>query len=379
MVQAAYLHIPFCHHICHYCDFNKVFFENQPVDQYIEAMEKEMEHTVERHGKVPLRSIFVGGGTPTALTASQLDHFLRVTRKHLSLAEGGEFTFEANPNELTGEKLQLLKDYGVNRLSIGVQTFNDKLLKGIGRVHTKNEAIQTIEAARKEGFQNLSLDLMYNLPGQTMEDFFETLEQAFQLDVDHMSAYSLIIEPKTVFYNLMRKGQLHVPPQEEEAKMYDVLMKEMENYGFHQYEISNFAKAGFESRHNLTYWNNEDYYGIGAGAHSYVQGVRRANIGPIQKYMDAVFKNGLAHTEEHTVTKAEMMEEEMFLGLRKTEGVSKEVFKQKYGVELNDIFGEQIQEQIKKGLLQENDASIFLTRQGRFLGNEVFQVFIGVI
>lgn len=379
MVQAAYLHIPFCHHICHYCDFNKVFFDNQPVDDYLHAMEQEMKNMVEKHGQNRLKSVFVGGGTPTALTESQLDKFLEMTRKHLSLEEDGEFTFEANPNELTETKLHLLKEYGVNRLSIGVQTFNDELLKGIGRVHTKTEAVKTIQRAREMGFQNLSLDLMYSLPGQTMKDFSDTLQQAFELDIDHMSAYSLIIEPKTVFYNLMRRGKLNVPPQETEAKMYDELMIQMEKHGFHQYEISNFAKTGFESRHNLTYWTNEEYYGIGAGAHGYVQGVRRANIGPINKYIDAVSQNGFAYMEEHEVTKTEMMEEEMFLGLRKTEGVSKRIFKQKYGVELNDVFGEQVHEQMEKSLLAENEERVYLTRQGRFLGNEVFQAFIGVI
>ncbi|MDQ0244510.1 oxygen-independent coproporphyrinogen-3 oxidase [Bacillus fengqiuensis] len=379
MVQAAYLHIPFCHHICHYCDFNKVFFDNQPVDDYLDAMEQEMKNTVGKHGQNRLKSIFVGGGTPTALTESQLDKFLEMTRKHLSLEENGEFTFEANPNELTEKKLQLLKDYGVNRLSIGVQTFNDELLKSIGRVHTKKEAVKTIQRAREIGFQNLSLDLMYSLPGQTMEDFSGTLQQAFELDIDHMSAYSLIIEPKTVFYNLMRRGKLNVPPQETEAKMYDELMVQMEKRGFRQYEISNFAKKGFESRHNLTYWNNEEYYGIGAGAHGYVQGVRRANIGPINKYIDVVSQSGFAYMEDHEVTKTEMMEEEMFLGLRKTEGVSKSTFKQKYDIELNDVFGEQVREQMEKGLLTENEECFYLTRKGRFLGNEVFQAFIGVI
>ncbi|MFC3882982.1 radical SAM family heme chaperone HemW [Bacillus songklensis] len=379
MVQAAYLHIPFCHHICHYCDFNKVFFENQPVDQYLDAMEQEMKYTVEKHGESRLKSIFVGGGTPTALTVPQLEKFLQIIQRHLSVEEGGEFTFEANPNELTEEKLQLLKDYSVNRLSIGVQTFNDEILKKIGRVHTKREAIKTIERARKVGFNNLSLDLMYSLPGQTIGDFVQTLKEAFELNVDHMSAYSLIIEPKTVFYNLMRKGKLQVPAQEEEAKMYDLLMDEMERHGFHQYEISNFTKPGFASRHNLTYWNNEEYYGIGAGAHSYTKGIRRANIGPINKYIEAVRKNGSAYLEEHEVCKAEMMEEEVFLGLRKTAGVSKKIFERKYGVPFNEVFGQQAQEQMKKGLLAEDKENIYLTRQGRFLGNEVFQAFIGVI
>ncbi|WP_110111398.1 radical SAM family heme chaperone HemW [Bacillus sp. CGMCC 1.16541] len=379
MVQAAYLHIPFCHHICHYCDFNKVFFENQPVVPYLESMKEEMKNTVEAYPTKGLNTIFVGGGTPTALDENQLHYFLDAIRTYLPLEKEGEFTFEANPNELTEQKLKILKEYGVNRLSIGVQTFNDDLLQNIGRVHTKNQAFQAIETAREIGFNNISVDLMYSLPHQTVEDFKKTLDIAFSLDVEHMSAYSLIIEPKTVFYNLMKKGKLHVPTQEAEATMYDLLMIEMERHGFHQYEISNFAKNGYESKHNLTYWDNSEYYGIGAGAHSYVNGVRRANSGPLKKYMSLIEETGFPYLEENKVSKEEMMEEEMFLGLRKTAGVSKEIFKEKYGVELSTVFAEPIREYKEKKLLQEQDDSLFLTRNGRFLGNEVFQAFIGVI
>ncbi|MBM7701464.1 radical SAM family heme chaperone HemW [Metabacillus iocasae] len=379
MVQAAYLHIPFCHHICHYCDFNKVFFENQPVFPYLEKMREEMKNTVQAYPTNGLQTIFVGGGTPTALDEQQLDYFLQSIHMHLPLEENGEFTFEANPNELTEQKLKILKEYGVNRLSIGVQTFNDDLLKNIGRVHTKNQAFKAIDSARKVGFDNISVDLMYSLPHQTVEDFRETLETAFSLDVEHMSAYSLIIEPKTVFYNLMKKGKLHVPTHEAEATMYDVLMSEMSKHGFNQYEISNFAKAGYESKHNLTYWDNSQYYGIGAGAHSYVNGVRRANSGPLKKYMSMIEETGFPYLEENKVSKEEMMEEEIFLGLRKTEGVSKEIFKEKYGVDLSVVFAKPIQQYKEKKLLEETDSSLYLTREGRFLGNEVFQAFIGGI
>ncbi|MBU8690035.1 radical SAM family heme chaperone HemW [Priestia megaterium] len=379
MVKAAYLHIPFCHHICHYCDFNKVFFKNQPVMPYLESMREEMKQTVEHYPTTNLNTIFVGGGTPTALDEQQLEYFLESIRMYLPYDEKGEFTFEANPNELTKEKLQLLHDYGVNRLSIGVQTFNERLLEKTGRVHSNRQVFDCVEQARKIGMSNISLDLIYSLPEQTVADFSATLQTAFSLEVEHMSAYSLIIEPKTVFYNLMNKGKLPLPAQEEEAAMYELLMKEMDKQGFHQYEISNFAKPGYESIHNLTYWNNEDYYGIGAGAHSYIDGIRRANIGPLKKYIDSVEQKGNAYLNEVSVTEAEKMEEEMFLGLRKTKGVSKEEFKKKFNRELKDVFGEPIQEYKEKGLLGEDNSSVFLTHNGRFLGNEVFQAFIGII
>lgn len=346
---------------------------------YLKSMREEMKQTVERYPTTNLNTIFVGGGTPTALDEQQLEYFLESIRMYLPYDEKGEFTFEANPNELTKEKLQLLHDYGVNRLSIGVQTFNERLLEKIGRVHSNRQVFDCIEQARKIGMSNISLDLIYSLPEQTVADFSSTLQTAFSLEVEHMSAYSLIIEPKTVFYNLMNKGKLPLPAQEEEAAMYELLMKEMDKQGFHQYEISNFAKSGYESIHNLTYWNNDDYYGIGAGAHSYIDGIRRANIGPLKKYIDSVQQKGNAYLNEVSVTEAEKMEEEMFLGLRKTKGVSKEEFKQKFNRELKDVFGEPIQEYKEKGLLGEDNSSVFLTHNGRFLGNEVFQAFIGII
>ncbi|MEW4284136.1 radical SAM family heme chaperone HemW [Priestia koreensis] len=378
MVKAAYLHIPFCHHICHYCDFNKVFFQNQPVEAYLEAMDQEMKQTVSAFPTKELETIFVGGGTPTALDEKQLEQFLTSIRTHLPLANNGEYTFEANPNELTKEKLTLLKEYGVNRLSIGVQTFNEELLKTIGRVHTNEEVERLVKLAKEMGFSNISLDLMYGLPGQDLEMFHQSIEKALELDVEHISSYSLIVEPKTVFYNLMRKGKLHTPSEDDEAKMYGFLMDTLAKSNFNQYEISNFAKSGYESRHNLTYWDNEEYYGIGAGAHGYVGGVRRSNVAPIKRYMDLVEEKGFAYLDEHVVTVGEQLEEEMFLGLRKTKGVSKERFAEKFGQSIQSVFGEAITEQAKLGLLTDEDGYVRLTTKGRFLGNEVFQAFLGI-
>ncbi|ABS23269.1 putative oxygen-independent coproporphyrinogen III oxidase [Bacillus cytotoxicus NVH 391-98] len=376
-MQAAYIHIPFCQHICHYCDFNKVFIERQPVDQYLEYLEKEIVNTVQKAPFKQMKTIFVGGGTPTALNMKQTKKLLDIINRRLRpFAPNCEVTFEANPGDLPKEKLNLLLEGGVNRISFGVQTFRDELLKKIGRKHTREDAFVAIREAQEVGFTNINIDLIYALPGQTIEDVKETLNIAFTLGVQHFSAYSLIVEPKTVFYNLMNKGKLRLPGEEHEAKMYEMVMDEMEKHGYHQYEISNFAKEGHESRHNLTYWNNEAYYGFGAGAHSYINGERIQNVGPLKQYFAKIDETGFPYLDVHQVTEKERMEEELFLGLRKTKGVLKKAFQQKFGVKMEDVFANQLAHNKAHGLLEEKDGHVCLTRTGKLLGNEVFQSFL---
>ncbi|MEH7124079.1 radical SAM family heme chaperone HemW [Bacillus sp. JJ1532] len=376
MIKAAYIHIPFCEHICHYCDFNKVFLEGQPVDEYLNSLNKEMELTLIDSPAVQLNSIFVGGGTPTALNEQQLDMLCRIIKDRLPYNEQTEFTFEANPGDLSEEKLRILYEAGVNRISFGVQTFNEELLKKIGRVHRAKDVFQSVEAAKKIGFENISIDLIYSLPGQTVSDFRETLETSFTLDIDHYSGYSLIIEPKTVFYNLMRKGKLQSPGEDTETEMFKILMEEMDKHGFNQYEISNFSKPGFESKHNLTYWNNEWYYGFGAGAHGYVNGKRISNHGPLKKYMDSLKMGRLPILEESHVTRTEQIEEEMFLGLRKTAGVAISRFIEKFGENPVELFKEELKELKNREWIIVTENQIQLSKKGRYLGNEVFQFFL---
>jgi oxygen-independent coproporphyrinogen-3 oxidase len=376
MIKAAYLHIPFCEHICHYCDFNKVFLKGQPVDEYIQALEKEIQMTLNQYPASQFETIFVGGGTPTSLSEQQLYNFCQSIHKHLPMSENVEFTFEANPGDLTMGKLKILREAGVNRISLGVQTFNEELLKKIGRVHRAEDVFQSVDNAKKVGFKNISIDLIFSLPTQTIDDFKESLIEAFSLDIQHYSAYSLIIEPKTVFYNLLQKGKLPTPGEDTEAAMYELLMEEMDKHGFEQYEISNFAKPGFESKHNLTYWNNDYYYGFGAGAHSYVNGWRRSNTGPLNKYIGQIQKGELPIFHEHQVTRVEQMEEEMFLGLRKTDGVSIARFIEKFGKDPLLLFKNEMVELINKKWLEVNQERIYLTKAGRLLGNEVFQAFL---
>ncbi|MBC1473598.1 oxygen-independent coproporphyrinogen III oxidase [Listeria grandensis] len=375
-MTAVYIHIPFCEHICYYCDFNKVFLEGQPVDEYVDLLIKEMEMVTDKQSMDPVETVFVGGGTPTTLTEAQLAKLCSAILRIFPIAEGAEFSFEANPGDLSLSKLQVMKDHGVNRLSMGVQSFNNVLLKKIGRIHTVDDVYQSVNNAKQVGFENVSIDLIFSLPGQTEADFEDTLTKALALDLPHYSAYSLIIEPKTIFYNLMQKGKLLLPGEDAEANMYETLMNTMEKYGRKQYEISNFAKPDFESKHNIVYWSNEHYYGFGAGAHGYVGENRYANYGPLKKYMQPLQNNELPIFQQKELTLKEKMEEEMFLGLRKVAGVDKAHFQAKFGQSLDTTFAHAIDKTITKGWLESTQESVRLTRRGRFLGNNVFQEFL---
>lgn len=378
MARGVYIHIPFCHQICNYCDFNKFYFKNQPVDEYIEALGKEMKLTVEKDPEsfTKVETIFLGGGTPTALSPDQLQRLLTLIRTYIPMQNVTEFTSEANPDELSEAKMRALFAGGVNRLSMGVQSFNQDLLKKIGRTHSNTHVYETIALAKKVGFQNISIDLMYGLPGQTMDQWRDSLEKAFALELPHFSAYSLIVEPKTIFYNQYTKGKLKLPTEDLEAEMYDVLMKEMEAHGLWQYEISNFAQEGFSSVHNQIYWENDEYAGFGAGAHGYLNGVRYSNHGPLKKYIEALENGALPIVHEHHVTESEKREEQMFLGLRKTDGVLHILYEEKFGEPMHVKYGHVIEKLVSEGLLENDTEGIRLTRKGRFVGNEVFQQFL---
>lgn len=373
---SAYIHIPFCEHICYYCDFNKVFLEGQPVDEYVEMLLKEMEITLEQHPVKELETLYVGGGTPTSLTAVQLDRLLAGAREILPFKEGKEFTVEANPGDLTKEKLQVMKNYGVNRLSMGVQTFDNRLLKKIGRKHTAEDVYQTLRFLEEENFTNVSIDLIYALPGQTLEGYRETLNQALALDLPHYSLYSLILENKTMFMNWVRQGRLELPDQETETRMFEETIQAMEKKGRHQYEISNFGLEGHESKHNLMYWNNDHYFGFGAGASGYLGNKRYRNKGPIQHYLRPLRAGELPVLETEVLLRENQIEEEMFLGLRKKIGISKQHFYERYQQTIESLYSKVLTDLEKEGLLVNESDRIYLTPKGTFLGNEVFERFL---
>ena len=368
---SAYVHIPFCTQICYYCDFSKVFIKNQPVDSYLE-------HLIEEYHSYNIKklcTLYIGGGTPTALSAPQLAFLLEKLTDKLDLSYLEELTIEANPGDLDEEKIAVLKDSPVNRVSLGVQTFNDRMLKQIGRSHLEKDIYENIANLKKAGFDNISIDLIYALPKQTMEDVKTNVAKAIALDIPHMSLYSLILENHTVFMNRMRRGKLPLPKEDLEAEMFEYIIAELEKAGFEHYEISNFSKPGFESRHNLMYWDNAEYYGIGAGASGYVNGVRYKNHGPIRHYLQAV-EAGNARVQEEVLTLKEKMEEEMFLGLRKKSGVSKKRFEEKFGLSFEDQYGAVVSELTEQGLLVPDKDIIRMTKKGLFLGDTVAEKFI---
>ncbi|HEO4634229.1 TPA: oxygen-independent coproporphyrinogen III oxidase [Streptococcus agalactiae] len=368
---SAYVHIPFCTQICYYCDFSKVFIKNQPVDAYLQALIREFRS----YDITELRTLYIGGGTPTSISAVQLDYLLTELSRDLNLNTLEEFTIEANPGDLTVDKIEVLQKSAVNRVSLGVQTFNDKHLKRIGRSHNEAQIYSTIDALKTAGFQNISIDLIYALPGQTMDDVRSNVAKALSLNIPHLSLYSLILEHHTVFMNKMRRGKLHLPTEDLEAEMFEYIISEMERNGFEHYEISNFTKPGFESRHNLMYWDNVEYYGVGAGASGYLDGIRYRNRGPIQHYLKGG-SEGNARLSEEVLSKNEMMEEELFLGLRKKEGISIGKFEQKFGTSFEKRYGQIVQELQSDGLLKENNGFIQMTKKGLFLGDTVAEKFI---
>ena len=368
---SAYVHIPFCTQICYYCDFSKVFIKNQPVDSYLEHLLQEF-HSYDIQ---KLRTLYIGGGTPTALSAPQLEVLLDGLTKNLDLSVLEELTIEANPGDLDEEKISVLKNSAVNRVSLGVQTFDDKMLKKIGRSHLEKDIYENIDRLKLAGFDNISIDLIYALPGQTMDQVKDNVAKAIALDIPHMSLYSLILENHTVFMNRMRRGKLPLPKEELEAEMFEYIIAELERAGFEHYEISNFSKPGFESRHNLMYWDNAEYYGIGAGASGYVNGVRYKNHGPIRHYLKAVEEGNTRIHEEH-LSLREQMEEEMFLGLRKKSGVSMTRFEEKFGTSFEDLYGQVVRDLCHQGLLQVEGQQIRMTKKGLFLGDTVAEQFI---
>ena len=374
--RAVYIHIPFCKKICHYCAFNKYFYDGQPVDQYLAGLDTEMK-LYQLNQQQAMDTIYVGGGTPSCLSMAELDQLMASIRRYLPLNDQTEFSFEINPGELTLEKCHLLRDYGVNRISMGVQTFNDRLLRKIGRNHREQHIYQSIDWFRQAGFENLSIDLIFRLPGQTIEDFDESLTKALSLNLPHYSLYSLIIENQTVFQQLMREGKLPLPSEDVDADMFQLAIERLATQGIQQYEVSNFAMPGYESRHNLKYWQYIDYYGFGAGAHGFLDGVRYYNHGPVHHYLKQTRQNLKPIIDQTALSKNEQMEEHLFLALRTVKGMDLTEFEQRYGERAEVLFADFFETQAQRGLLVLTNERVYLTTRGLFLADTVFRDLIG--
>lgn len=379
--KAVYIHIPFCTNKCFYCDFNSYVLKDQPVMDYLRALDREMELTVQATPPAEIKTIFVGGGTPTVLNPQEMEYFLNSVRRHFpNWADDIEFTMEANPGTTDAEKLAVMKAGGVNRVSFGVQAFQNELLSGIGRIHNTDDVYRSLENARNAGLHNLSIDLMFGLPNQTVEMLDYSVSRALELGLPHYSIYSLKVEENTLFHTLYQKNQLPLPGEEDELNMYLLLMDRMKAAGYKQYEISNFAKTGYESRHNITYWRNEDYYGLGAGAHGYVKRRRHINIKGVNPYVEAC-KQGLPRLEQFEVTKEEAMEDFVMVGLRKLDGIRLSDFTEQFGSSLEETFRSPLHKMTSAGLLEmhEDHGGYRLSEKGVLFGNEVFAEFIGAL
>ncbi|MDT9336297.1 radical SAM family heme chaperone HemW [Clostridium perfringens] len=372
---SLYIHIPFCAQKCLYCDFPSFARKDHLRKAYIEALNKEIINLREKHNNLEINTIFIGGGTPSVLESNELECLLKEIAK-LNMAKDIEYSMECNPGNLTEEKLEVMKKYGVNRISMGLQAKQDNLLKGLGRIHNYKTFKENFLLAKKVGFNNINVDLMFGLPNQRLNEWEETLREIISLDPAHISAYSLIIEEGTAFYNLYENDKLKLPTEEEERKMYHLAKKILEENGFNQYEISNYAKEGKECRHNLAYWNMDNWIGVGSAAASYINGKRIKNISSVEEYINSINENGEAVEEIINNSKNDNMEEFMFMGLRKINGIDENEFKNRFSMNINDVYGEILNKYIGEGLLIRESGRIFLSEKGIEISNIIMADFL---
>ena len=371
----VYVHIPFCEKKCGYCDFNVYSgYKSESQAQYVDALCEEIR---KRADGQEILTIFIGGGTPTLLPAESLGRILGELRAGFAVPEGIEITVEANPNDATPELLSALREFGVNRLSFGVQTFDDGLLKQIDRVHSARQAEDALQMAREAGFENLSLDLMFGLPRQTLADWEATLEKALSLNVPHLSMYGLMVEEGTAFWARRERGKLPLPEHDTEAAMFGHAQKRAEAAGLIRYELSNYARPGFESRHNSLYWRNDPYFGFGAGAWSYLDGIRARNVKRPPEYGLAVRESGWPIDEREELTQDEVMGETAMLALRTVAGLDLLSFAERFGVRPEDRFAEAIEKTVAQGLCELTSTSLRLTPRGTFLASDAMSEFVG--
>ncbi len=372
---SLYIHIPFCAQKCLYCDFPSFARKDHLRKAYIEALNKEIISLREKHNNLEINTIFIGGGTPSVLEADELECLLKEVAK-LNMAKDVEYSMECNPGNLTEEKLEVMKKYGVNRISMGLQAKQDNLLKGLGRIHNYKTFKENFLLAKKVGFNNINVDLMFGLPNQRLNEWEETLREIISLEPAHISAYSLIIEEGTAFYNLYENDKLKLPTEEEERKMYHLAKKILEENGFNQYEISNYAKEGKECRHNLAYWNMDNWIGVGSAAASYIDGKRIKNISSVEEYINSIKDKGEAIEEIINNSKNDNMEEFMFMGLRKINGIDENEFKNRFSMNINNVYGEIINKYIDEGLLIRESGRIFLSEKGIEISNIIMADFL---
>jgi len=365
LIQYLYIHIPFCARKCIYCDFFSILYDEGLALGYITTVVQELDLRKEAAGE--LKTVYIGGGTPTTVPTLSLIRLIKKIKDSFALSPDVEITIEANPGTIDQKKARALSDAGVNRFSVGVQSFNDYELKLLGRIHSFEDVIKTIAAVRYADVGNVSIDLMYGIPGQTMDGWRHNVEMAVELSPEHISAYELTPEKGTPLYEAMSRGELEKPPEEVILEMYYHAIDRFGESGYRHYEISNFGKPGFECRHNLNYWNRGEYIGIGAGAHSFIGDKRIKNINDIGRYIEAVQKGDLAIEESVEISCEEAIRESILLGLRRTEGLNIRGCREDLGIDLEPA----ARELIAKRLLESSGGYLRLTREGIVVSNTV--------
>ncbi|WXJ81240.1 Heme chaperone HemW [Moorella humiferrea] len=374
---ALYLHIPFCLRKCHYCDFVSYPGRSpQEMAGYCRDLEDEMALVVEEWRPGPAATIYVGGGTPTLLPAPQLERLFKAVEHFFGVEPGAEITVEANPGTVDGRKLKILKAAGVNRLSLGVQSLDDGLLAAMGRIHRRRDVYGAFQEARRTGFDNINVDLIFGLPGQTLKAWKATLKEIVSLEPEHVSCYCLQLEEDTPWGRQAEAGVLSLPGEELELAMYREAREFLAVAGYEHYEISNFARPGYRCHHNIAYWLNMPYLGLGAAAASHWRGRRWQNCRDLAAYHHALADGRLPQEEMEILTPRQMMAETMFMGLRLIEGVDLEDFRRRFGVDAREVYGRELEGLYRAGLLEEREGRLKLTEKGLPLANEVFIRFI---
>ncbi|MEF3317491.1 radical SAM family heme chaperone HemW [Peptoniphilus grossensis] len=367
---SIYIHIPFCESRCHYCDFCSSLLNRENVEKYFSYLEREIKLYENFLREKIIDTVFIGGGTPSSVDEKYIERILKIL-SDFEFSEDPEISIESNPNSLTREKAETYFSSGINRISIGAQSFKDEILKKIGRIHKSADIYRAVENARSAGFTNINLDLMLALPSQKFSDIEKSLEEIKKLDLPHISYYSLILEENTKLFLEHEKSPLSFPTEDEDRKMYHYVVSELEKNGLKQYEISNFAKKGFECRHNMTYWKLKDYLSFGLSASSNIKNLRYRNFSDFKNYYEALDKKEKPIEFSEALTKTDRTNEFIMMGLRLRSGIDLGEFKERFVEDFVKLYEREIEKNIRLGLVEVKDNKIYLTEKGRDLSNQV--------
>lgn len=368
---SLYIHIPFCESKCYYCDFISYSGINHKMDDYIKALMVELRLYKEKLKGYNIRTIFLGGGTPSYLNAKYIYELLEYIYLNFNCDNLLEVTMESNPGSLSKSKIKIYKEAGINRISIGAQSFDEDLLKLIGRTHSRKEIYESVYNLRVEGFNNINLDLMSALPSQTMDNHMDSIKRAVELDIEHISNYSLILEERTPLFNSYKMGEIDLMSDKLDRSMYHKTIEFLDSKKYIQYEISNYSKEGYESLHNLVYWNVEEYLGLGVGSHSNLFNKRFNNTTDLDQYIYKLNKSTLAIENVEEINKIEEMSEYCIMGFRKTNGINKKEFKDRFREDIEIIYKQEIEKNVKNGLLKNKNGNIYASKKGLDLLNLV--------